>query len=69
MMTMISTTTGLISGPGVKFSSPEPHPPTNIRVRMPRVAPRPRTVMMIALAGRINEPNTRAISRKVASTM
>ena len=69
MIAMISTSTGLISGPGVKPNRPAPTPSTNIAVRMPSVAPRPRAVMMIAFAGRITEPNTSAMRMNVATTM
>ena len=69
MIAMISTSTGLISGPGVKPNRPAPTPSTNMAVRMPSVAPRPSAVMMIAFAGRMIDPNTSAIKMNVATTM
>ena len=36
-------------------------------VKIPRVAPKVSTVMMMAFAGMISEPNTAAISKNVAT--
>ena len=69
MMAMISTNTGLISGPGVKPNSEAPTPSTNINVNTPSVAPIPRIVMITAFAGRITELNTSDIKMNVAATM
>ena len=66
---MMSTSTGLINGPGVKSSSPAPTPSTKTRVRKPRVAPMPSRFMITAFAGRIIEPNSSAMRINVAATI
>ncbi len=67
MIAMSSTTTGEVSGPGVKPSSPDRCPSTKIHVRMPSVAPRPSMFMMAALIGSTSDPNARNMSSVVAT--
>ena len=69
MIAMMSTSTGLVSGPGVKPNRFAPTPSTNIQVSSPMVAPMPSSVMITAFAGSTSEPNTRAMSTKVANTI
>ena len=68
MIAMISTSTGDMIGPGVKFMKLEPCPSMKIQVRMPSVAPRPSAVISTALIGRTRDPNARNISTVVSST-
>ena len=56
-------------GPAVKLNMLDPTPSTNIAVRMPKVAPNPRMVMIMAFAGRIMDPNTNAMRMNVAAMM
>ena len=67
-MAMMSTKIGLMSGPGVKLRTSAPRPATNIRVNIPSVAPKVKSVITMALSGSTKEPKTKAMSRNVAST-
>ena len=66
---MMSTSTGLISGPGVKLNRSAPLPSTKMSVSMPNVAPMPKMFMITALAGMISEPKIIAMSTKLTTAM
>ena len=68
MIAMSSTTTGEVSGPGVKPSRSARCPSTKIHVRIPSVAPRPSRFMIAALMGSTSEPNARNIRIVVATS-
>ena len=68
MIAINSTTTGEVSGPGVKPSRLAPWPSTKIQVRMPSVAPSPSMFMRAALIGSTRDPNARNMRIVVASS-
>ena len=67
MIAMSSTTTGEVSGPGVKPSIDAPCPSTKIHVSTPRVAPSPSMFMIAALSGNTSEPKARKSRIAVAT--